>query len=113
MTQEDSRKRYPMQVNLEVYITDGENVGSVKYGFGFGRLPSDEEMGTVLQKTKSALPEGFRLMNRAEATMHYIREERGYRGPNMVIPKEGQWHDPESDESFTSLGDEPEELDED
>lgn len=101
-------KRYPMAVKLEVYITDGDQVGSVNYGFGFGRSPTDDDMLAVLDKVGGALPDGFRLMNRAEAMMHFLREERGYRGPNMVIPKDGEWHDPASDVDFASLNDEPE-----
>lgn len=93
-------KRYPMAVKLAVYITDGEQVGSVSYGFGFGSSPNDEDMVEVIEKVKNALPDGFRLMNRAEATMHYFREERGYRGPNMVIPTTGDWFDPSTDVDF-------------
>ncbi|MBX5010860.1 hypothetical protein HJB67_12935 [Rhizobium lentis] len=104
-------KQYPIAVKLEVYITDGDQIGSVNYCFGFGRPPSDEDMTTVLAKVKDALPDGFRLMNRAEATMHYLREERGYRGPNMVIPRDGEWHDPETDVDFSSLNNEPEDED--
>ncbi|THK38139.1 hypothetical protein EHS39_11705 [Ensifer sp. MPMI2T] len=106
-------KRYPMGVTLSIYITDGEQVGSVNYGFGFGRAPTDEDMPAILEKVEAALPDGFRLMNRAESTMHYLREERGYRGPNMVIPRDGEWHDPASDVDFTHLNDEPEVYDED
>lgn len=105
-------KRYPMSVKLEVYITDGDQVGSVNYGFGFGRAPSDEDMEKVLEKVARALPAGFRLMNRAEATMHYLREERGYRGPNMIIPKDGEWHDPATNVDFTDLNNEPEDEEE-
>jgi hypothetical protein len=101
-------KQYPMAVQLNVYITDGEQVGSVNYGFPFGRYPTDETMGEVLDKVKSALPDGFRLMNRAESTMHYLREERGYRGPNMIIPRDGDWYDPDTDSDFTDLNNEPE-----
>lgn len=105
-------KRYPMGVTLSVYITDGQQVGSVNYGFGFGRAPTDEDMPAILEKVKAVLPEGFRLMNRAEAMMHYLREEKGYRGPNMIIPKDGEWHDPATDIDFTLLNNEPEDEDE-
>lgn len=102
-------KRYPMAVKLEVYITDGEQVGSVNYGYGFGGAPSDEDMKAILPKVKSALPPGFRLMNRGEAAMHFLREEKGYRGPNLHMSSEGNWHDPATDTSYSDLNDEPEE----
>ena len=105
-------KRYPMNVSFNVYITDGTQVGSVNYGSGFGRLPTDEDMATIMEKVKGVLPDGFRLMNRAEATMHYLREEKGYRGPNMSISPDGEWFDPATDVSYSDLNDEPEDEEE-
>lgn len=108
-------KQYPMAVNLDLYITDGAQTGAVKYGFGFARVPTDEDMTKVIEKVIEALPPGFRLMNRAEAMMQYLREEHGYRGPNMIIPKDkdGEWFDPAADVEFSRLNDEPEADEED
>lgn len=106
------RLQFPITVKLEVHITDGEQVGSANYSHGHGSLPTEEEMSGILKKVVGALPAGFRLMNRAESSMHYLREERGYRGPNMVIPRSGQWHDPDADTDYAGLGSEPD-LDED
>ncbi len=108
------QKQYPMGVKLEVYITDGDQVGSVNYGYGFGGVPSDEEMDAVLGQVKEALPNGFRLMNRAEATMHFMREECGYRGPDLAVPHDPDkaWHDPSTDVSISGTGSSVEDEDE-
>lgn len=96
-------KTYPIAVELKVYITDGRQVGSATYTHGMGRLPTEAEMPDVLQKVTASLPDGFRLMNRAEASMHYLREERGYRGPNLVVPRgeDEVWHDPATDKDWS------------
>lgn len=108
------RQQYPVAVKLEVYITDGQQVGAATYVHGMGTIPDDEQMSRILENVAGQLPDGFRLMNRAEATMHYLREEKGYRGPNMVIPKmDGhKWHDPETDVDYADTNNE-EEIDED
>lgn len=103
---------YPMTASLKIHITDGEQVGSVTYGGGHGKLYTESDMLKVLEEVKACLPDGFRLMNRAESTMFYLREEKGYRGPNMVIPKSGKWHDPEADVEWSDTANEPEEEDE-
>jgi hypothetical protein len=108
-------KLYPVKNTVEVYITDGDQVGSVSYGMGMGRLPTDEEMPSILDKVKVMLPDGFRLMTRHEATMHFLREEKGYRGPNLAPPAlaDGdEWFDPATADGFSMLGDEPDDEDE-
>lgn len=108
-------KKYPVTVVLQVHITDGEQVGSANYHHGWGNLPSEEDVSGILDKVSSQLPDGFRLMNRAESFMHYAREERGYRGQNMVIPRrdEEEWHDPRADTDFTHTNDYPDDEEED
>lgn len=103
--------RYPIIVNIAVQITDGESTGHVSYGMPVGKLPTDADMPAILKAVGKALPPEFRLMNRAESTMQYLREERGYRGPNLIIPKldaDEIWHDPATDVDWTDLGNQPE-----
>lgn len=92
-----SETLYPMQVEMKLHITDGDTVGSVSYSFPVHRLPTGADMPRVLDEIGKALPDGYRLMTRHESLMHFLREEKGYRGPNIALPAldEGQeWHDP-------------------
>lgn len=102
--------RYPVKAGLEIYITDGQQVGSVTYGMGLYQLPTEQDMPEILEKVTSALPPGFRLMSRHESMMHFLREERGYRGPNLALgalDAGDVWHDPETAETYSTIGDEP------
>lgn len=90
---------YPLVTKLVIHITNGQGSnGSVTFQCPFNRLPTEDEMPKILEEVKGALPEGYRLMTRHESFIHYLREERGYRGPNniaMLRLKEGDtWHDP-------------------
>jgi len=104
------RKLYPVQVDVNVHITNGEAEGKACFKLGVGRLPTDDDLPTILEKVIDQLPEGFRLMTRSESAMFYLRDERGYRGPNMVIPrdKDATWFDPATDDDYSALNDEPE-----
>lgn len=94
-------KFYPMMAKLEVHITDGKGSnGSATYQCPFNRLPTEEEMPKILEQVKGMLPDGYRLMTRHESFIHFLREEKGYHGPNNIaLPalKDGdEWHDPET-----------------
>jgi len=93
-------KHYPLVNSIIVHITDGDTNGSVTYNFPYGRIPTEDEMPEALEKIKSVLPDGFRLMTRHESLIHFMREERGYRGPNNValprLPVGDEWHDPDT-----------------
>lgn len=107
-------KLYPVEVQLKVHITDGDIVGSVNYGCGLHHLPTTEEMPGIIETVTAALPPGYRLMSRHESTMHFLREERAYRGPNLALPnlEDGkEWHDPAAANTFSALRDEPDEED--
>lgn len=104
-------KVYPISVDVKVHITNGEDVGSVKFGMGLHKIPTEDTMPDVLAQVMKALPDGFRLMSRHESTMYFLRDQKGYRGPNLALGRmeEGQeWHDPSAENSFSDLGDEPE-----
>lgn len=108
-------KIYPVSVDVKVHITDGDKVGAVTFGMGLHKLPTAESMPAVLEKVMGALPDGFRLMSRHESTMYFLREHKGYRGPNLALPRltDGEeWHDPETADSFSSLGEESDEDEE-
>ena len=92
-------KLYPVTCTLNVMITDGDGTsGSVAYMHAFGHLPTEAEMEEILERIKTtALPEGFRFMTRNEASMYFLRKEKGYRGPTLAMPglEPGEeWHDP-------------------
>lgn len=90
---------FPVSVDIHVHITDGQVDGSAKYNFGLNRLPSAADMPEVFSKIQSALPDGFRLMTRHESLMYFLRNEKGYRGPDIALPaieKGDEWHDPET-----------------
>lgn len=93
-------KLFPMTVTLRFHITDGENNGEASYSLGLVQGVTDEAIERAAEEVKKILPDGFRLMTRHESMMHYLRTERGYRGPNnLAMPaiKEGdEWHDPET-----------------
>lgn len=94
------RKHYPIVAKLEVHITDGKGTnGSATYQCPFNRVPTDDEMPEILESIKKMLPDDFRLMTRHESMMHFIRQDKGYRGPNLALdalPDGDEWHDPET-----------------
>lgn len=103
---------YPIHVDIMFHITDGNRVGEVTYGHGMNKLPTEDQMADIMKIVLEQLPEGFRFMDRAESGMYFMREKKGYRGPNMIIPALGKWHDPATDKEYTSMNDEPD-FDED
>lgn len=98
-------KHYPIHVEIKVHITDGRGQdGEVNYGFAMNRLPKEEDMPKVLEKAMSVLPDGFRLMTRHESMMHYLRSEKGYRGPSLAmhdLDAGDQWYDPETASTYS------------
>lgn len=108
-------KVYPVSVDVKVHITDGEHVGSVTFGMGLHKLPTEETMPEILARVTEALPDGYRLMSRHESTMFFLRDQKGYSGPNLALGPmdEGEeWHDPSAEDTYSILGDEPELEDE-
>ena len=90
---------YPLVCKLHIHITNGYGSnGSVTYQCPFNRLPTEDEMPKILEEVKGALPDRYRLMTRHESFMYYIREEKGYRGPNNIamgsFDKGDEWYDP-------------------
>lgn len=101
-------KLYPVEISLKVHITDGETIGSADYAVGLHRLPTEEMMHNILAEVCGVLPDGFRLMSRQESTMYFLRQRKGYRGPALSFGKmdEGEeWHDPASENTFSTLFD--------
>ncbi len=109
----DEQTTYPIHVDIMFHITDGSQIGEVTYGHGMNKLPREDQMEEIIATVTQQLPPGFRLMDRAESGMYFMREKKGYRGPNLVIPKLGNWFDPSTDKDYTSLNDEPDLEDED
>lgn len=99
-------KQYPLHINILFHITDGDSNGAVTFGFPMNRLPSDDDMTAVLEKVQAVLPDGFRLMTRHESMIYYLREEKGYAGPNNIaLPsmKDGdEWFNPNSSTGYMS-----------
>lgn len=98
-------KLYPVTVEIKTFITDGEMSGTLSYRMGLFRLPTEEQMPEIMASATSALPDGFRLMSRHEATMHFLRSEKGYHGPTLALPEldEGdEWHDPATANSYAA-----------
>lgn len=91
-------KLYPMHGELKIHITDGEQVGEVSYSLPPSLLPTEEMMTEVMAKVLTALPPGFRFMDREESLNYWLREEKHYQGSRLAMPvkDEGQeWFDPE------------------
>lgn len=95
-------KLFPIIVTVAVLIrndADGAE-GEAEFVHGAGRLPTEEEMPTILEKVMQSLPDGFRLMTRHESAFHYLRKHKGFHGSsNMVLPaldSGEEWHDPET-----------------
>lgn len=103
-------KMYPLSIDVNVHITNGDAEGKACFRFGVGRLPTDDDVPAILENVLGQLPDGFRLMTRSESAMFYLRDARGYRGPNMVIPraKDAPWFDPSTDDDFPPIHDEAE-----
>lgn len=96
---------YPIVTTLAIHITDGNGTnGQITYQCPFNRLPTEDEMPGILAKAQGALPEGFRLMTRHESFIHFLREEKGYRGPNNiamgVFDPGDRWHDPKTENVY-------------
>ena len=92
-------KLFPVNIDVNVHITDGDVTGSARYGFALNKLPTEEDMPRIMEEVMEKLPDGFRLMTRHESMMHFLREEKGYRGPSLaltVLDAGEEWHDPET-----------------
>lgn len=101
-------KLYPVNIDVKVHITNGVADGAATFGMWLHKLPTEQDMPDILAKVMQALPEGFRLMSRHESMMYFLREQKGYRGPNLALPdlEAGEeWHDPETAHTYSSLGD--------
>lgn len=92
-------KLYPVNVDIKVHITNGDVQGVATYGFPLHNLPTEADMPKVMESVLERLPKGFRLMTRHESMMYFLREEKGYRGSSLALPRldDGdEWHDPEN-----------------
>ncbi len=99
-------KLFPVNVDIKIHIInpDENTSGTVNYGMGLHRLPTEEDMPAILAKACEALPEGFRLMTRHESTMWFLREKKRYHGPNIALPRldDGEeWHDPATANTYS------------
>lgn len=78
--------KYPVTIKIELHITDGDGSdGSMNYSHAWGTVPSDEDMATLITSLAGKAPDGYRLMTAQESAMHYLREEKGYQGPDLSI----------------------------
>lgn len=106
-------KHYPLVAKLEIHITDGKGTdGSATYQCPFNRLPVEVDMPQILESIRKQLPEDFRLMTRHESMMHFLRQEKGYRGPTLALnamDDGDEWHDPETQNVMSFTDDEDEE----
>lgn len=57
----------PIEVNIEISITDGKRAGVATIGLGKGRYPTEAEMReAVAEFERESMPDGFRLMTKRE-----------------------------------------------
>lgn len=57
----------PIEVNIEVCITDGKRTGVATIGLGKGWYPTEQEMRDAVAKfERESMPKGFRLMTKRE-----------------------------------------------
>lgn len=105
-------KLYPVMVSVNVQITDGKGTdGTATYMCPLNTLPTEETMPGIIEAVFNQLPPDFRLMTRHESMMHFLRNEKGYRGPTMAPPKLDagtEWHDPETENVMSFDGGEEE-----
>jgi hypothetical protein len=90
-------KLFPISVEIKFHVTNGETNGAATVGFSLGKLPTEEKMPAIIENLMKQLPDGFRLMSRHESMMYFLRQEKGYHGPNMALPAldpGDEWHDP-------------------
>lgn len=108
---------YPIVTKIEVHITDGSGTdGSATYQVPFNRIPTDEDMPRIFDGITKQLPDGFRLMTRHESMMHFLRQEKGYRGPSLALNAldDGhEWHDPETANTYSIHPDDDDGYEED
>lgn len=84
----EQKDMYPVKFNIEVLITNGEEVGKVTYGSNFQR-PTHPRMLEVLKECEEAAKEhGYRVMTRQEAVGYVLAELTG--GVNLSIPSAGK-----------------------
>lgn len=105
---------YPISVAIRVHVTDGKLHGTAEYICPLNRLPTDEDMPEILKQVTDAMP-GFRLMSRHESMMHFLREDKHYRGPTLALDNlaDGEeWHDPETANTYAYSDDGSEEDEE-
>lgn len=79
MTMDAIKIQGPVEIELKVYITDGEMSGVATVGMG-GKFPTAEELRERVAKFAAEdMPEGFRLMDKREYWDYVCREQFGTR----------------------------------
>ena len=86
----------PIEVEVKVAITNGEDTGVATLGLGKGAYPNEDEIRKAVSDLEKELPEGFRLMNKREywdAIMPPPQQEldEGERPLRWALPGGSEW----------------------
>ena len=95
------RTLYPITIDIKVGITDGTTRGDATYSFSPFEIPTEGDIGKVLDVVVESLPEDFRLMTRQEHYYHVAWDKIGVE-ERFAIPalKEGErWFDPDTEKT--------------
>ena len=90
MTGERTPNRFPVAIDIKIYITDGKSHGIATYSAPIFKAVSDEEIQKAIDSTTINLPDGYRLMDRKEAWNFALTREAVIKGYAIPVAKEGE-----------------------
>lgn len=89
---------YPIQVVIEVGVTDGTTTGTLFCSYESMKLPTQAVLDRILKDVADSAPDGMRLMTRHEYLTIAAFNMTGERRPvpmSSLKPNE-KWHDPDA-----------------
>jgi hypothetical protein len=78
----------PTTMTMEIWITDGKNIGKVVYELPAGRCPTQDVVKEIIEKVKRRFPEGYRICDHHEFAKALLFEKTGQR---LGVSGENKW----------------------
>jgi len=87
----------PIDIELKIHVTDGENEGVVTYTMPAAKFPTIEDLQKAIieaeKSVKETAGEDFRLMNKQEWFDQWMRQKTGI-NTRFAIPGGKDWDRP-------------------
>ena len=86
----DLKFQAPIEITVDVGITDGMNTGKVSVGCGVGKYPTESDIKEAIEKVGASkeLPKGWRVMTKREWWKALCEEKWG---TQVAMPGGDEW----------------------